>query len=73
MSESRLPKHPYAEVFPPLTAAEFDALCRAILLRGLHEPIVMHEGKILDGRHRYLACLAKRVSPRYSLCALDWR
>jgi len=65
MSESRLPIHPYAQLFPPLTVTEFDALCGAILLRGLHEDIVLHEGKVLDGWHRYLACLAKGVTPRF--------
>jgi len=24
---------------------------------------VIHEGQVLEGRHRYLACLAKRVTP----------
>ena len=33
------------------------------MLHGLLEDIVTHEGKILDGWHRYLACLAKRVTP----------
>jgi hypothetical protein len=65
MSESRLPIHPYAQLFPPLTVTEFEALCGAILLRGLHEDIVLHEGKVLDGWHRYLACLAKAVTPRF--------
>jgi hypothetical protein len=35
------------------------------LIEGLQEEIVVHEGKILDGRHRYLACLAKGVPPRF--------
>jgi hypothetical protein len=65
MSESRLPTHPYAELFPPMSAPEFDGLCGAIAQQGLQEDIVVHEGKILDGRHRYLACLAKGVAPRF--------
>ncbi|HMC88121.1 MAG TPA: hypothetical protein VKI17_01175 [Gemmataceae bacterium] len=34
-------------------------------MHGLQEDIVVHEGKILDGRHRYLACLARQVAPRF--------
>jgi hypothetical protein len=65
MSEARLPIHPYAELFPAITSPEFDALCGAIAVEGLLEEIVLHEGKILDGRHRYLACLARQVPPRF--------
>jgi hypothetical protein len=65
MSESRLPIHPYAELFPPMTPAEFYRLCASILDIGLKEEIVLHEGKILDGRCRYLACLLKKVQPRF--------
>jgi hypothetical protein len=65
MSESRLPIHPYAELFPQMFSPEFDRLCGDILLNGLQEEIVIHEGQILEGRHRYLACLAKHVTPRF--------
>jgi len=65
MSESRLPIHPYAEIFPPMMSPEFDGLCGAISVDGLQEEIVVHEGKVLEGRHRYLACLAKQVPPRF--------
>src|SRR5207245_9394894 len=65
MSESRLPIHPYAELFPSMSAAEFDGLCRDILTNGLDEEIVVHEGQVLDGRHRYQACLATQVPPRF--------
>jgi hypothetical protein len=65
MSESRLPIHPYAELFPMMGSPEFDRLCGDIALNGLQEEIVLHEGQILEGRHRYLACLAKRVTPRF--------
>jgi hypothetical protein len=65
MSESRLPIHPYAELFPAMFPAEFERLCGDILLNGLQEEIVIHEGQVLEGRHRYLACLAKQVAPRF--------
>ena len=65
MSETRLPIHPYAELFPPMSSPEFDQLCGSIATLGLEEEIVLHEGKVLEGRHRYLACLARKVTPRF--------
>src|SRR5438128_3664109 len=65
MSESRLPIHPYAELFPKMSSPEFDRLCGDIMHNGLQEEIVVHEGQVLEGRHRYLACLAKQVPPRF--------
>ena len=64
MSEARLPIHPYAAIFPAITAPDFDHLCGAIARQGLLEEIILHEGKVLDGWHRYLACLVKQVPPR---------
>jgi len=69
MSESRLPIHPYAALFPAMSSPEFDRLCGDISRNGLHEEIVVHEGQVLEGRHRYLACLAKQVPPRFRLYA----
>jgi hypothetical protein len=65
MSESRLTIHPYAELFPPMSSPEFDRLCGDIQLHGLQEEIVVHDGQVLEGRHRYLACLAKGGPPRF--------
>jgi hypothetical protein len=65
MSESRLPIHPYAAIFPPMTGPEFDGLCRSIARDGPDEPIVLSEGKILDGRSRYDGCLVTKVAPRF--------
>lgn len=48
-----LPHHPLADIFPMMNAGQSDALLADIRTNGVLSPIVIHEGKILDGRHRY--------------------
>jgi ParB-like chromosome segregation protein Spo0J len=55
--------HPLANLFPLMEGAEFDEFVVDIKTNGLHEPIVLFDGKILDGRNRYRACLAADVEP----------
>lgn len=47
--------HEYANLFPMLGAAEQDALRADIQLHGVREPVIQFEGRILDGRNRYMA------------------
>src|SRR5262249_55500379 len=60
----RLTIHPAADLFPLMTAEEFQALKEDIRQYGQRERIVLFEGMILDGRHRYRACLELGLSPR---------
>jgi ParB-like chromosome segregation protein Spo0J len=48
--------HKLSLIFPEMRHAQYKALVEDIKKRGLREPIVLFEGEILDGRHRYLAC-----------------
>jgi hypothetical protein len=48
--------HPLAERFPLMERDDLFKLADDILAHGLLEPITLFEGKILDGRNRYLAC-----------------
>lgn len=52
-----MPFHPAANLFPMMSAREFEDLKEDIRANGLREPIWTHEGAILDGRNRYNACL----------------
>jgi len=58
--------HDLANMFPPIESEAFDELCEDIKANGLQEPIIIFEGKILDGRNRYLACRRLNIEPRYS-------
>lgn len=59
-----LEPHPLADIFPMMHEKEFDELAEDIKVNGLREEIAVYEGKILDGRNRYKACLAVGVEPR---------
>ena len=58
-----LEPHPLAELFPMMEGEQFAALVSDIRENGLREPIITHEGKILDGRNRYAACNEVGVEP----------
>lgn len=57
--------HPYSEIFPLIEGAEFDALVADIRAQGLREKIWLYEGKVLDGRNRFLACQKAKVRPAF--------
>jgi len=48
--------HPIANVFPLMVGDEFKRFRKDIKSNKLREPVVIYEGKILDGRNRYNAC-----------------
>lgn len=62
---NQLPFHPLAEIFPLMEGAEFDALVASIKKSGLRDAISIFDGKILDGRNRYCACLSAGIEPRF--------
>lgn len=63
--------HELAEMFPLMGELELYELAKDIARNGLLEPIVLLDGKILDGRNRYKACnmvncLVKKVG--FDIC-----
>ena len=61
---------PTQTFFPRLVGAEFDALVNDIAANGLRDPIVLHNGMILDGGNRAAACERRR---RCALCRVRRR
>jgi N6-adenosine-specific RNA methylase IME4 len=57
--------HPIADHFPRMTPEELATLASDIREHGLHRPIVMLDGRILDGRNRFEACAIAGVAPRF--------
>jgi hypothetical protein len=54
---SNLLAHEFATIIPAMTAAEYAELKADIAAHGVRVPIVLFEGKILDGRNRERAAL----------------
>lgn len=58
--------HPYARVFPQMSAEEYEELRDSIRENGLRHDITLHENMVVDGRHRQKACDELGIPPRYS-------
>lgn len=66
MTESfdALEVHEIATLFPSMSQVDEDHLRESLAKEGQLEEILVFEGKILDGRHRYAACRALGIAPR---------
>lgn len=57
--------HPLAEALPAMSEAEYQGLLADIIqAKGLLDPIILYQGKVLDGRHRLRACEEAGIEPR---------
>jgi len=57
--------HPLAAIFPMAAVDRLQVLADDIAAHGQLDEIILHEGKILDGRSRYLACKRAGVAPKF--------
>jgi len=60
-----LETHKFADIFPMIGDDELENLKEDIKEYGLLEPIIMYEGKILDGRNRYRASKEIGIEPKF--------
>lgn len=60
------PSHPLADIFPMIAEADLKVLAADIAANGQVEPILLLEGKVLDGRNRQAACGLAGVEPIYA-------
>lgn len=67
MRDVTLEPHPAAGLMPAMTADEYAEMRDDMAENGLLTPIVLHDGKILDGRHRYQACRELGIEPRFEV------
>lgn len=65
MSQFDFEPHLHASFFPDMNETDFAELLADIREHGLKQPILLYDGKILDGRHRYKACRQLGISYRF--------
>lgn len=58
-------RHPINIMLPGMSPEDFRGLKENIRLNGLKVPVLLHEGMILDGWHRYQVCLQCGIAPKY--------
>lgn len=59
-----LKTHPAADAWPMMDDKQYTELLQDIHAHGQQQPITLCEGKILDGRNRYRACLELGIAPK---------
>ena len=57
--------HELANLFPMIPKEELEQLTDDLRTNGLIEPITIYEGKILDGRNRFVACQMAQIEPEF--------
>lgn len=61
-----LESHPAAKLFPMMEGEPMKELAANIRKYGLINSIVLHDGLILDGRNRHMACALAGIEPHFT-------
>ena len=65
-------QHPLSAAFPAMSDEDFQALKDDIEVNGQREPVMLFEGMVLDGWHRYRACAELGLSvEKFTFSATD--
>lgn len=68
----KLELHPYCELLPVMPEDQFRELAASIRDHGLRDPIVVDmQNRIVDGRHRYRACVETGVIAKFVTTELE--
>ena len=63
----QLDVHPACQASPAMTPERYEAFKADIEENGQIQPIIVHKGMILDGRHRQRACDELDIEPRWQV------
>jgi hypothetical protein len=66
IAKAKYKQHPYGKSWQPFDEATFKELVANVDRGGLEKEIVLYQDMVLDGWHRYLACLATKVEPKFA-------
>jgi hypothetical protein len=64
---ARKKQHPYGKTWQPFDEVTFADLVKNVAERGLDKDIVLFNGMVLDGWHRYRACLKTKTQPKFTV------
>ena len=63
--EAKHQQHPYGKVWQEFDTDAFAELVSNVQSRGLDQEIILYQEMVLEGWHRYLACLLSNTEPRF--------
>lgn len=63
--EPDYPAHPVADIFPMMPDEALDKMAEDMKENGQQVPIIIHEGRTIDGRNRKEACRRAGIKPIY--------
>ena len=66
-----LPIHALARAFPAQSPDIYEGMKASIDAIGQLQPIAVWQGHVIDGAHRYRACLELGIEPEYNYLADD--